>query len=452
MSRNPIQDIVRTNHTIKIVKHVDDDEVKTSAPKQIHKKEEETHKAKESVEISETKTVEKISRPVKHKRTRTPMNKKPMYIAILALAVVTGLYFLSIHFGRATVYVTPKVESFEFKDKAFTAERTNPNGLGFEVMIVSNTLKKDATFTDSKQVSTYAKGAVNIYNSFSKTPQKLLIKTRLADDENHIYFTDSAVTIPGYTMSGTKIVPGSVSVTVTAEKTGSLYNGDPRDFVLVGFKGTAKADKIYARSKGPLTGGASGLVYMPTAVEKGALSTAVSIDMRSKLEKDIIAQVPPNYILFPGSMQFRTDFNPDTISSPTSAAKVDASGSVSAIIFKEKDLEKAIIRQVNPSITTSQMDEVTVPELKNLTFKISDTTGLISKQTTIANFTLTGTGSLLWHPNSQNLISKLQGIKKADVQNVFATDPGISSARVMLMPPWQGTLPKNPIHIKIKQE
>jgi len=245
-------------------------------------------------------------------------------------------------------------------------------------------------------------------------------------------------------------VPGSISVNITAEKAGSDYNSEPKDFTLLGFKGTAKATKIYARSSGPITGGASGLLYTPSPKEKGVLNSEISVGMRTKLEKDVLAQVPKGYMLFPGSMNLTNTFNVDNVTSQTSQAVVQASGSVTALIISERGFEEYVIKDFYPKITESELAQISIPELSNFTFALSKDVPPITKEVSSISFYLSGDGTLLWHPNMEKIATNLIGIKKSMANTVFMSDPGILKARLILRPPWQKTLPKNLNHIKVK--
>ncbi len=399
--------------------------------------------------------VEFESRPIIEKsdfqRPRSSYLK--FFLYILAIAIfIGGLYFLSLYFAQVKVYVKAKQQNFVLTDESFSATRSKNAGINFEIMIVEGEEKKDLIFTEQKELASKAKGVVVLYNEFSNKPQKLLINTKLVDSDKRIYLTDKVVSIPGYTTKGTKIIPGSVEVEVTASSIGSAYNGDPRDFSILAFLKTPKEKKIYARSKGPLSGGGSGNVFVPSAEQKGIISSSVSNDLRSKLEKKLIAQIPPEYIAYPGSMQFHLSLNTDDIQSPTQEASVVGKGSMVTVLLKEKDLERAIIKSVYPAVTSTEISQITVPQIKDLTLKLDANILKLDKNTSSLSFTLKGDGHLLWHPNLEVLQKQIVGISKSNLDAVFAQNVGIASARTVFRPPWKKTTPTEISKIKIFQE
>jgi hypothetical protein len=384
---------------------------------------------------------------------KPPFPKKLLFIIALAIIAVAGaILIINKYFSYAHVYVTPKTQAYTLNHESFTATKATNAPLGFEIMIVEGVDKRDATFSEKKDALTKATGTVVIYNAYSTKPQKLLIHTKLVDDEKRIYLTDKAVNVPGYTGAGTKIVPGSVEVGITANGTGPDYNGDPRDFTLVGFAGTAKATKIYARSKTPLSGGQAGVVYMLSPEEKGKASVDASTALYNKLFKKLQAQVPPGYMVYAGSMQFTKKMTDEVFQSPTPVGTVTISGSLSAPIFKESEITEAIVRAAYPNVKADELAEITSPKMQDLVFAYTDAGATISKNTDSIKFNFTGGDTLLWHPLLDVLKGKLAGADKESLNTIFMSDPGIAKARAVFRPPWQKYVPKEIGHIKISLE
>lgn len=385
--------------------------------------------------------------------TKSKSYRSLILIFMSAIVVIVGaIIIVNKYFSYAHVYVSAKNYAYNFDKEEFTARKDDNTPLHFEIMIVDGENSESAVFTDSKDVSTKAIGDVVIYNKFSTTAQKLLINTKLSDDKKHIYTTNKEVTIPGYTTLSGKVVPGSVTVGITAAGAGPEYNGDPRDFSIVGFAGTAKASKIYARSSTPLTGGESGQFYVLSAQTKGEAIANGGIALYNKLMKKFLAQVPPGYMAYPGSMQFTKKLSDDVFQSKTSDGIVTISGTLSAPIFKKSEVLETIIHSAYPEVKDKELAEISSPKMDSLTFEYSDPTTTISKTTDNVKFKFSGEDTLVWHPDIELLKSKLSGAKVDDLNNIFNTDPGIYKATAKFTPPWQNTVPNNLEHIKITVE
>ena len=390
-------------------------------------------------------------RPIKFNNIKQPSHKGIIFI-IFSVIFIIFLYMLTVWFAHATIYITAKQQQFTFTNEPFTASHYGNGDIAFELMIVPETDSMPATFTQTSNLVTYATGTVMLYNSYSTKSQKISSRTKLLDNTNHIYYTDKAVTIPGYTTVANKIIPGSVSVSITASAVGMQYNEDPTDFTLVEFSNTTKATKIYARSSTPITGGQNGTVYSLTDEDKGTISTQISTDIHEKLERKLEAQVPPGYIMYPGSLQLAYTIDTSSLQSTTAQGNVTATGSLSAILLKQDTLQQAIIKDVYNSVSDSELPEITVDDLQHFIFAYSDPSQLIDKTTESISFNLTGDGNMTWHPDLQALTQKIIGAPIASLDAIFNTDPGIVHARISLLPPWQSTLPKDLSRISVVPE
>lgn len=400
------------------------------------------------VEEDEYEPVGKF-KEVKHNSS----SKKIFTLIFLVLAILGGAILLvNKYFSYVQIYITPKTMDYTFEKESFTASKEINAPLHFEIMIVDGEDKNEAVFTEMKEISTKAKGKVVFYNKFSSKPQKLSINTRITDDKKQIYYTDKEITIPGFTGSGTKIVPGSVEVDVTASMPGPLYNGSPRDFTIVGYAGTTKSTKIYARSSTPLTGGEVGNFYVLSAEGKGKATVEGSTALYNKLLKKFQAQVPPGYIVYTGGMQYNKTLTDSAFQSKTKEGFVSLQGTLSAPIFKESELREAIIRNVYPEVKDLELSEVNSPNMKNLVFEYVDDTTVISKTINSFKFSLSGTDTLLWSPLIETLKGRLSGVSKENLDEIYTTDPGVSRARAIFRPPWQASVPTDVNHISITLE
>lgn len=378
--------------------------------------------------------------------------RRSFLILLIASVFIGGVYFISNSFESANISVIAKKQSFNLNNMTLNASNNSDANVNFELMIVSNEEYKDFKLSNPQEVSIKAKGTITLYNENSTKPQNLLINTFVADEKGKTYNTDKAVTIPGYKLdSSKKIIPGQVDVGITAFLPGDSYNGTPKTLTITGFKGTAKAKTIYAKLKTPLVGGAQGTAYTLSPNDKGSVTAFAQSTFKSNLLKKVNAEVPKGYILYPNATEFYYNTEEDVLS-PTANAKVKVSGTISTIILNEKDLSKAIMKKLTPTISQKELEEVSIPDISNLSFNFKNQGQSIVKDISSVDFNLTGDINAIWSPDVESLKSILLGARKTDLVQIFKSDPGIASATARIFPPWQSYLPQDPskIHINVK--
>jgi hypothetical protein len=94
----------------------------------------------------------------------------------------------------------------------------------------------------------YASALMIVYNEYSTTPQRLIKNTRFESSSGLVFRIAETVEIPGYTVSDTSMVPGTVSVRVYADEPDPIYLIGPGDFTIPGFEGLPQEGKLYGRT------------------------------------------------------------------------------------------------------------------------------------------------------------------------------------------------------------
>ncbi|NVN96986.1 hypothetical protein HXX01_02020 [Candidatus Nomurabacteria bacterium] len=318
-------------------------------------------------------------------------------------------------------------------------------------MIVEDTLTKEVVLTTAKEVSNKAKGEITLYNEYTKTPQKIASGSFLTDESGKSYKIDQAVSIPGYTVGKrAEMIPGQIAVGITSFISGEAYNGSPKSFSVASFKNTDKYKKIYGKLKTPLSGGDAGLVYTVDDKEKELILKDVSTS-EERLIKKLNALVPTGYILYPNAVNFSYDLGESSYSKIPNS-KLDVNGTLKAVLLKKDDLSSYIIDKLLPDISKKEKLEITNPDLSVLTFSFANKDQVITKEMESFDFKLKGSLTLDWNPNMRELNSLLLGKNKTEVPDIFKTDPGISSARVSIIPFWASKLPSVAEKINIIME
>jgi hypothetical protein len=384
-------------------------------------------------------------------RRKAPPLRKSLRITLLAVFLFACAYFSLYFFEQARITIVTKNQSFTLDHKEFEASKKADAPIDFELMIVPDTRSEEITFIEPKEVSLKAKGEVTLYNEYSTKGEKLTAGTFLADPNGKAYKIDKSITIPGYTLVNKKIIPGQISVPITAFLPGQSYNGDLTDFTITAFKNTAKYKKIYGKSKTPLSGGAEGTAYTLGPEETGRLNAIASSSFKAALLKKAYAEIPKGYILYPNALTFSYHVDTDVLS-PTPNAKIPITGTISALLLAEDDLRIALAKNLIPGISSGELNEIEILGLDKLSLDFVETAQVINKDTDKVSFTLTGPLSLLWHPDIDVLKRKILGIQKKDIEAIFKSDPGITSAIVKIFPPWQSHLPEDETKIHLKTQ
>lgn len=383
-------------------------------------------------------------------KTKSALLHKSTFIFFILAIIIGGIYWGGNIFQKANIIIISKHQLITYDNKQFVAGKNQSgNAIDFEIMITSDKKQESVILTDSKDVSIKAEGRVTLYNEFSTNSQKLLAGTFLSDNSGKTYKTDAVVTIPGYTRDNNKtIIPGQVVANISSFLAGDSYNGAPTDFYINSFKGTTKYNKIYGKLESPFSGGASGTVYTLDDINKKKIINIAESSFKNDLLKQVKAQVPPGYILYPRAMTFSYTIG-DNILSKTPTAEIAINGVLSVVLLKEKSLMDNIIKVSLPNISGDELKEIKILDLSKLSFVFTNIDQLITKEMNSVSFALSGSVDAVWNPDIEILKTKLIGISKNNILPIFGQDPGIASALVKIFPPWQKYIPNNPSRINI---
>ena len=391
-------------------------------------------------EVSDKTYRYEYDEPVKH-------SKKTFYFAIgvLILAVVFGV---SAFFKSAEIKITPRSQILHL-DELFKANKDTsaPNDLGFQIVTTSKDIEKTVSATDEQNVQKKATGKIIVYNNFSTETQRLIATTRFETPEGLIFRAIDAVNVPGIQQKNGKPVAGSAEVTVEADKPGGENNIGMKDFTVVGFKGTTKYSKIYARSKTEMTGGFSGVQKVVSSTDLAKFDSELTQELKDALSRDIISQIPENYVLYEESIQHKLEptaqvyINSNNSAEPNSAI-LRKKGSISAIIFDKGTLTRMIVSKTLPDLTD---DLIKIVNLDSLVFSIPAESTFDQNTSTVLNFSLKGEVNLVWVFDENKLETELLGLSKRDAVTVISSYENIiKEANIKTRPFWNTKIPNDP--------
>ncbi len=378
-------------------------------------------------------------------------SKKVLYFSmvILVLAVVFGVSAL---FKSADIEVTPKNQIVSVDDD-FKAQKdtSNNGGLVYQIVTTTKDVEKTVPASEETNVERKATGRIVIYNNYSSEPQKLIATTRFETPEGLVYRTKTDVVVPGIQTKDSKSVAGSVEVMVEADKPGPDYNIGLKDFTIVGFKGTTKYTKMYGRSKTEMTGGFSGMQKVVSEETLSVVDKELENSLKTSLVKDIISQIPENFVLYESSVFYDLESTNQAGGSSsgnnaTSSVVLKKKGSVSAVIFDRGSLSRAIIAKVLPSVVN---DVIKITNLSSLAFQFDEESQFDPNVSSLLNFNIKGDANLVWVFDENKLKTELLGISKKNAITVIGTYDTIKEAKIETHPFWNQTIPQDPKNVKL---
>lgn len=386
-------------------------------------------------------------------------NRRPFgKIALVLAAIFAGTaLFYGFFFNDAILTISLKHADVTIKNQAFLAGGEGGDALAFQLMTLSDESSLNLIATGEKNVTSKSSGKIVIYNTFSAEPQPLIKNTRFQTADGKIYRIRNSIVIPGQKIVGGKPIPGSFETEVYADTAGPEYNIGLVDFTIPGFKGSPRYEKFYARSKTPMTGGASGLVKVVSDADIQKAKETLSVGLKDKLFAEALAQKPKGTILYKDAVFYSFTDTADTAADEKNpndtSVKFTMKGTVTGVLFHEEDLSKHIVKASDASADVSSNDRIRVTGIEAFEFAPQSAGGVPQKDSDTFAFSLGGAGSAVWQVDTAALAAKLAGIKKSEYTNVFAEFPGIEKANARIRPFWKTKFPSDAskIHIEITQ-
>lgn len=378
---------------------------------------------------------------ITYKRNRS----KKGFWALVGVAVLILAFSISFLFVSAHVEITPKTEQANL-NSTIVAKKTPAAGeLGYDVVTLSKEFGKTVEASGEETVQTKASGKITIFNE-TKTAQKLIANTRFETPGGLIYRIAEAVTIPAATTKGAEMVPGSVTVTVTADQAGEKYNIALNDFTIPGFKGDPRFDTIYARSQSLMQGGKVGTVKKVVPATLTSAQEEIRTTLREELMKEVALQIPDSYILYPGAVSFTFESMPQTNITDASV-QVNEKGTISGIILDKEALNAALAGE---TLTQTDPGEVYVSNIENLDLSLPSGIAISTSQSADITLTMKGSASFVWALDQEKIKKDLASKPKKNLGTILSTHPAVDKAKVTLRPFWKRSFPSDVRKIEIE--
>jgi hypothetical protein len=342
-----------------------------------------------------------------------------------------------LYFSKAEVDVTPSSLSAAIQS-SFSASQAL-GGLSYQIITAQKIASQAVKGSGTKTVNSSASGSLTIYNTQAKA-QTLVANTRFATASGLIFRIHASVSVP----AGTSAKPGSAVAKIFADKEGSTYNVGPTSFTVPGFAGTPLASAVYARSTAPTTGGASGTVPVVDSALESQTRTALEAALAPDLLTSIQSQVPSGYVLVPGASATTYQAVDSAPSSVTGQVDIKEQGTVTAVVFQNSALAKAIAKTI-PALDYHD-EPITLASTNQL---LLATAAMPVSDADTLSFTLAGTVQLTYSVDSSKIAAAVAGKTRQAAQVAVSNFPEVKRAFIVLRPFWRSAFPQDPSAISI---
>ncbi len=383
--------------------------------------------------------------------TASEWSKRWLPWILIPTILAVGLFVVLNYFSGATVMIIPKHDTVPIPDtQVFSAQKNPTDGsLSFAVMKVTLDDTIEVAATGSKMVTSKAQGKIIVYNEQS-VAQRLIKNTRFESSAGKTYRINDSITVPAAKIPKTgKLTPGTVSITIYADEAGPSYNSDPSDFTLPGLKSSPQYKKVYARSNGPIAGGASGTTKTVSDTDMRDASDNLRVSLETKLRNKAHGDVASSQIAFDKGIVVELGdpkLSTDQSSSPDKAV-LGESGTLYMVVFDRDALTKAIAKGLVP---TYAGENIQMANIDALTITVPTTSGTALWSAEKIDFSLHGTPQLTWVVDEEKVKKDLEGVAKANFNAVMGGYTTIERAKASLRPFWKSTFPIDPNVITLK--
>lgn len=376
-----------------------------------------------------------LKRPEERKRKEfesseilSKTKKGGLFKRIILFLTIMAIIFLGvvalINLSSATIKITPHQEFININEQLKS---------GFEIIQTEQEYSQTASSTEMSISGQKARGQIVVYNTYSSS-QKLITQTRFETPDGKIYKIQNPIVIPAN---------GSLEATVYAEKPGPEYNIGLIDFTVPGLKGTARYEKIYARSKTAMKGGTKENSEIISEKDITSVKNSLKEKLESYLREKIVQQKPADYLLYKNAIkiEFFDDTNNPKAGDMADKFTLKEKGITKGYLIKRSDLSKILVDKYFPDYKSEKGIETV--NLEDLEFNwISKNEG-----NTEITFNLKGNVHFAWNIDTKLLADSLMNVKNKKYKEVFKNFPEIERAEIIFRPVWWPWIPDDPFRI-----
>lgn len=360
---------------------------------------------------------------------------------VLLIFLIWAIFFAP----HATVTITAKTTPVNLsKDLILDPNATQPDANTGKVKALVGQVKKTAstTFnaTGSKDIGNKATGSITLSNASNSDPITVSAGTTFIASNNTQFTNDATVTVPGAKIKNGSIVPGTVTVNITAANLGPEYN--------VGAQTFNTNAPVSASSSQATSGGSKQTVQVVSQSDVDTAKTQLAAQDQNAVKTELRKQFNGDVVIINESFaaaQGQPTLSPN-VGEQAQQGKISIETTYTMVAINRSDVKKVLDAALSASFKDKQNQQIYDSGDHSLNF--SQFQGGANGTYTVKANTVGSVGPEI---NADKLAAQLAGKRFGEIQQIVTGVEGVSDVKVDFSPFWVTSAPgPDKIDIKFK--
>ena len=371
--------------------------------------------------------------------------KKFFLIGGGALALIVLLWWMFGVAPHATITISAKTTPISIDQTLTldpTAQATDVGNLKFKAtpQQVKKSVSADFTATGTKDVGTKATGTATVTNSFDSDSKTIPAGTVFTAASGQQFTNTADVTVPGATVSGGNIKPGTVQAQLQAADIGSDYNIPAQSYSVTGYDSLSVSGSA-------MSGGDKKTVTVVAQADVDKAKTQLAQQDANAIKDQLKRQFSGDYLVVNES--FTSDQGAPTVSpnvgEQATQGKLTVETTYTLLGLARSDVDQLLNSALKSALDTKPGQSI---------FGNGDNSIQFSNFQKFDNGTysarLTTTGYIGSKIDTDALAKQLAGKRFGEIQAAVNQIPNVDNVDIKFSPFWVSSAPGDPKKIDIK--
>jgi hypothetical protein len=372
--------------------------------------------------------------------------RKWLFISILAVVVLSGLWFWAFKIApRASVTITAKTSAVPIEvnlnlNPKIAASDISQLQLKPIVQQVKKSVSTEFDATGTKDTGNKATGVVSLSYSFDSNGVTIPAGTVFTAASGQKFTSVSAVTVPGASVSGGGVKPGTATVQVRGLDMGPEYNIPAQSYTIAGFTNVAA-------SGAATSGGTREKVNIVTQDDVNKAKDSLSPPDANAVKSDLRKQFGGDAQVIDES--FTADTSDPTpspnIGDPAKRGKLTLETTYTYIGLSRSDLKQVLASSLKDTLSNKPNQSVINDGSDSVQFKLFQ-----KVNDGASTVRMTTTGYIGTTINASDITKQIVGKRYGDIEQITNQIPGVNKVDIKFSPFWVNQVPTDPSKIDVK--